>query len=1441
MSVPASQFSFNKGELSPALYGRIDTAGYHSGASTARNGFASYQGGFFSRPGTSFVGFSKQTGRSYPPRLINFQFSINQGLALEFGNEYMRVISNGDFVTETPIAITGVTQANPAVVSITASAGASATPVADSTTASYAPGDDITLAGGTYSAPAVLGVTNTTLQSVQVHAPGTVYIPGQTIVPAGGTQSTPAQLTITETQVVSATVHSAGSGGTNGTQTVTGTTGTGTKFTALVTVSGGGIAAVLSITLGGAYTANPSSLTDEPVTGASLSGAALSVVMGCYAVSVTGGGIFTANPVGATFTQTSTSGFGTGATFALAVMAPYAVTFVTAGTYSALPANPVAQASTTGLGFGATFDVSWTAAAPFANGDWVFITGVDGMTQLNGNTYVVAGATATTIQLHDVYGNNINSTAFGAYLSGGTGARIYTLTTPYSEVDLLWLKFVQSANVMSLCCRNQITGTEYAPMELERFADDNFSLIDYAVGASVDPPTGVAVASSGSGSTYFAYQVTSIDPSNGTESIASLIAAVQGVDIASTAGANTITWDAETGINNYNVYKAGEAAVPIPVGSAYGYMGTVAGTSMVDNNIVPDFQQVPPLAYNPFAPGAIIGAPVTASGSGLTTVTITVNTSTGSGAVLAGVIVNGTLADIVVLSSGQKYAPTDTLTISGGGAGKASGTITFAINPSASDTVTLNGDVWTFVSAVTGANQVQIGATLAATLTALAAQLNASADAELIVASYAASATVLTITYNTAGTSGNAYTLASFAATVSGPTLTGGGSSSSGAAAQITLGPASGVNPSVVGYYQERQVFGNSANQPDTYWMTQPGNFYDFDYRIPTIASDGITGSPWSLQVNGIQWFLSMPGGLLVFTGSQLWQLTGAGGSGLTPVAITPSDQQAQPQVFNGCSATLPPQQIGATVLFADAVGSNVYDITYQYFYNIYTGTDITVYSSHLFDNFSLDQWAWCRQPNKLQWGVRSDGAALSLAYIKEQDVVGWTRHDTQGLFVSVCSVIEPPVNAPYFAVQRFLANGTAFTIERMDNRLWTTAETCWCVDCGLASAHVYPSATVTASSATGLGALTGVVNLVGGSGYSGATTAVVVDDNGNGPGSRAEASITISNGVITSVTFPREGRNYVYPNLFFVDPAGTGMGASADPVLDNAATLTAGAAVFSAGNVGSVVRMGGGVMTITGYTDTEHVTVNITSPILQVIPNSGWVQQTDSGDWVLVSTVPLPQASGNWTMDAPISEVVNLDYLAGMYVTGLADGGVIPPTLVSASGTIPLPAPATQIIVGLGFQVQLQSPYLPEPTVQGQRKRISRVTARMQSSGSFKIGSNQPDASTLPGAPLTAQWSNLADAEPADVVPPLLPPYGGTILPLFTGDIRIPIKGGFAKPGQVALQQDQPLPLNVLCLLPEIDEGDLPEGAKSPQKQPQQQQQAPQRGGPPGLPWLVR
>lgn len=101
-----------------------------------------------------------------------------------------------------------------------------------------------------------------------------------------------------------------------------------------------------------------------------------------------------------------------------------------------------------------------------SDGDVMYLTGIGGMTELNGQFVKVANVntTANTFELTDMAGTNIDTSAFTAYTSGGTMARFYTVTTPYVEADLFELNFIQSADVL------YIAHPDYAQRKLYRQA-----------------------------------------------------------------------------------------------------------------------------------------------------------------------------------------------------------------------------------------------------------------------------------------------------------------------------------------------------------------------------------------------------------------------------------------------------------------------------------------------------------------------------------------------------------------------------------------------------------------------------------------------------------------------------------------------------------------------------------------------------------------------------------------------------------------------------------------------------------------------------------------------------------------------------------------------------------------------------------------------------------
>jgi hypothetical protein len=129
----------------------------------------------------------------------------------------------------------------------------------------------------------------------------------------------------------------------------------------------------------------------------------------------------------------------------------------------------------------------------YSNGDTVVITGVVGMTQVNNKRFKVASVATDTFALQDVDGNNVNTTSYTAYTSGGIANRVYTLTTTYLTADLFNIKYAQSADVMYLC------HPDYSVKKLSRTGHTSWTIteVDFTNGPYLDDNiTAVTLSSS---------------------------------------------------------------------------------------------------------------------------------------------------------------------------------------------------------------------------------------------------------------------------------------------------------------------------------------------------------------------------------------------------------------------------------------------------------------------------------------------------------------------------------------------------------------------------------------------------------------------------------------------------------------------------------------------------------------------------------------------------------------------------------------------------------------------------------------------------------------------------------------------------------------------------------------------------------------------------------
>ena len=106
--------TFARGELSPRLHARADTEHYQMALATARNWIVMRQGGVRRRPGFIFIGPLRD--QSEKGRVVRFEFNAEQAYALVFNDDFIRFYTSGGVVTQTAQNITGISKANPGVV-----------------------------------------------------------------------------------------------------------------------------------------------------------------------------------------------------------------------------------------------------------------------------------------------------------------------------------------------------------------------------------------------------------------------------------------------------------------------------------------------------------------------------------------------------------------------------------------------------------------------------------------------------------------------------------------------------------------------------------------------------------------------------------------------------------------------------------------------------------------------------------------------------------------------------------------------------------------------------------------------------------------------------------------------------------------------------------------------------------------------------------------------------------------------------------------------------------------------------------------------------------------------------------------------------------------------------------------------------------------------------
>ena len=579
--------------------------------------------------------------------------------------------------------------------------------------------------------------------------------------------------------------------------------------------------------------------------------------------------------------------------------------------------------------------VTYSGSDTYSNGDIVYISGIAGDLgqYLNGRSFKVANVNtgSNTFELDYMDGTNVNSTSFGSYTSGGTLEEIYELTSTYSESDLPLLKYVQSADVVT------IVHPTYAPRTLSRTSDTEWTLETIAFGEGVDYPHTITCTPTGAaGSTTYNYVITAFDPLTGTET----------------------------------PMKANPPVAP--------YLGTTStGNATLSST-----------NYNALA--------WTLSNSSTCTFDNTTDTITHS---------------ITIPSTPASYS-----------------TVRFRKDSGATMPTGVSENL-TYYIVATSSTTFKIAITLA----------NAQAGSYVNFTTNGSGTIKCYFGYIPSELEFNIYResngIYGYVGTVAGQlTFNDIGAASP----DVTDTPPriyesfsdTGDYPSAITYYQQRLVVANTDNDVEKVMASKTGNFYDFSVSSPIQDDDAVIFKISGQRVNEVYHLVDL-GVLLAFTESGEYAVNGDAGGTLTASAIN-----VRQSSYNGSSQLLTPIVIGNSAVYVQARGNNVRDLNFRYESNDYTGDELSIYASHLVDNYSLVDWAYQKIPHSILWIVRDDGTLLGMTYVKEQAMLAWHTHDFDGGVVeNVCSIPEGSEDTVYLTIQRTIDGVSKRYIEKFVTR----------------------------------------------------------------------------------------------------------------------------------------------------------------------------------------------------------------------------------------------------------------------------------------------------------------------------------------------------------------------------------------------------------------------
>ena len=264
--------------------------------------------------------------------------------------------------------------------------------------------------------------------------------------------------------------------------------------------------------------------------------------------------------------------------------------------------------------------------------------------------------------------------------------------------------------------------------------------------------------------------------------------------------------------------------------------------------------------------------------------------------------------------------------------------------------------------------------------------------------------------------------------------------------------------PKAVSMHQQRICYAGTSAKPNTIWCSSIDDFEDF--TTGSLDTNAMRFTLSASEGNRVNWLYSQQQ-LLVGTSGDEWSI----GAADTGKAFSASNVIARRQSSYG-SKYMRAALVNDVLLFVQRSGRKIRELVYSFQKDGWVAADLTMLAEHITKG-ELTEIAYQQQPDAILWGITGNGVLTGMTYERDQTVVGWHRHATDGLFESVATIYGNGTEDEVWTVVNRTINGaTVRTIESFSlncrNYLDAEDKTNWFyVDCGKKIVNGSPTATI--------------------------------------------------------------------------------------------------------------------------------------------------------------------------------------------------------------------------------------------------------------------------------------------------------------------------------------------------------------------------------------------